>query len=101
VDEDEWVRRLSRAVSTGGKGTPHPSNGASSAAAERSISRTSVSPAELVQALRDLEQRIMAIDIRLRPVIEQQDHLIEDVADAVVGRLDARWSGELADEVPD
>jgi hypothetical protein len=100
VDEDEWVRRLSRAVSAGAEGTT-PSNGASSAAAEGSISRTSISPGEVVQALRDLEQRIMAIDIRLRHVIEQQDHLIDDVAAAVVARLDARWSGDLADEVPD
>jgi hypothetical protein len=100
VDEDEWVRRLSRAVSAGAGEASPPGNG-NPAPAEGSASRTSVTPGEVVQALRDLEQRIMAIDIRLRHVIERQDHLIDDVAAAVVARLDARWTGEPADEVPD
>lgn len=61
------------------------------------------SSADVVVALRDLERRLAAVEGLLRrlPVHERFDQLADEVAEAVVDRLDARWLGRLDDDNDD
>jgi len=94
VDDEAWVERLRQAVAARplhvhddpvaaeGPEPPQVIDLAADALAD--------APA-VANALRDLERRVAAVDIRLRQLNEEWDRLVADVADAVVARLDERW----------
>jgi hypothetical protein len=93
VDDEAWVERLRRAVADGLDNRDEPDRSALPPPGQNG--RTEVAPsspmsAEVVSALRDLERRLTAVDTRLRQLNESRDRLVEDIADAVLARLDAR-----------
>jgi hypothetical protein len=96
VDDEAWVERLRRAV-TGEvapagveqaaevNGRPPEPEGAP----PDPLPELADAPA-VAAALRDLERRVAAVDIRLRQLNEEWDRLVDQVADAVVARLEER-----------
>lgn len=95
VDEEAWVERLRRTVSEGLAAPPTavedgPSDHERSEAIIDLAAEALVDAPAVARALRDLERRVSAVDIRLRQLNEEWDRLVAEVADAVVARLDDR-----------
>lgn len=101
VDVDAWLERLRTAVTQ-----VHDDVGPAEAVvddqpAESLVVRT-MSSSEVMSRLRDLERRLAAIEGVLERLPSQHriDRLVSEVADAVVERLDARWTGTVPGERP-
>jgi len=96
VDDEAWVERLRRAVAGGGQATsavevverygtvPDPVE------PELETAPLLADAPAVASALRDLERRVAAVDIRLRQLNEEWDRLVDQVAEAVVSRLEQR-----------
>lgn len=102
MDDDEWVERLRRAVA---EGTPAvqerddhaPMQPAETPAADTHSALPDVDLAALTGALRTLEQamrqlddKLASVDARLRLLEHQRESIVDQIADAVVARLEAR-----------
>lgn len=94
MDDDAWVRRLREVVSSGVEDleqvvAPPPAPAQTVPTAE----------ADLVHAVRALQGEVAAVRSELAGVRAQQARLAEEVADAVIDRLDQRWARAI-DEPP-
>ena len=98
VDDDAWLERLRTAVSQ-----VHDIGPAEALVDDRpgeSLVVRTVSSAEVLKRLHDLDRRLTGIEDVLGrlPTDHRLDRLVTEVADAVVERLDARWTATAPDE---
>ena len=92
VDDDEWVRRLRHVAS-------QPENlDVTPRGADAVVVRTA-SSADVATTLRALADRLAAVEADLAALRRHHETLVDDIAAAVVLRLDARWAGVATDEV--
>lgn len=102
MDDDEWVERLRRAVVEGGTAVqeraeppsaqPEATPGSEPAPEqpELDVAGLTSTITHLDQAVRQLDEKVSQVNARLRLLEHQRERIVDQIADAVVARLDAR-----------
>lgn len=91
MDDEAWVDRLRRVVAGDVARVEPEVDAAVGERPEPPVGLAGPTNDQAVaDALRDLERRVSAVDIRLRQLNEEWDRLVDHVADAVVARLGER-----------